>query len=188
MGIPPIAICILKLFKSPFTAEPINIQESGSKLNVPVGIMHGVDDKIVKPQSWVKPPSCFQKKSNFDCIASEQKKIYFSLSNKQNHSSLIAFHNQAVTDTRYFDDALFQNFGGVKHKANAYNNEYICPGLNLVVKEEATADELLGKFPLETIEVTDILPDLSPNIKLIVIAIVTVLALLGFKYWLLLHF
>ena len=183
MGIPPIAIWILKLFHCPFTTQPINIRESGSKLNVPVGIMHGVDDKIVKPQSWVKA-SFLQKKPNFDYIASQQKKIYFSLSNKQNHPPLIAFHNQAVTDTKYFDDALFKNFGGVKKEPNAYNNEYIWPGLNLIVNEQARADELFHKFPLKTIKVTETLPNLPLNLKPITIAVFATLALLGFGYWL----
>lgn len=185
MGIPSIAIWILKLFHSPFTSGAINIRKIGNnKLlkHVPIGIMHGADDKIVKPQSWIKPPF-LQKESNFDCIKSEHKKIYFSLSNKQNHPPLTAFHNQAVTNTEYFDDALFKNFGGVKHNANAYNKQYIYPGLDLVVKEEVTANNLLGKFPLENIKVTETLPDKPPNFKLLIAIVLAVLALLGLGYW-----
>ncbi|NEP12107.1 MAG: hypothetical protein F6K14_18245 [Symploca sp. SIO2C1] len=182
MGIPPIAVWILKLFQSPFTAAPIKISDSGSKLNVPVGIMHGAADKIVKPQSWVKR-SFWQRKPNFDYIASQHKKIYFSLSNEETQPPLVAFHNQAVTETKYFSDALFENFGGVKHGANAYNYQYIWPGLHLVVQEEARADELLDQFPLETIQVTGNLPDKPPNFKPIAIAILVVLALFGFGYW-----
>lgn len=179
MGIPKIAILILKLFKSPFTAEPINIRESGKKLNLPVGIMHGIDDKIVKPESWVKQ-SWFQRKSNFDCIDSEHKQIYFSLSKSPD---LIAFHNQAVTNTDYYDDELFKHFGGVKNGPNVYNDEYIWPGVNLVLREEARADELLDKFPLGTEYVVETLPDKPFDAKLLLAILFTVLALLGLGYW-----
>ncbi len=182
MGIPTIAIWILKLFNSPFTAEPINIRESGSKLNIPVGIMHGIDDKIVKPQSWVKP-SLWQTKPNFDYIASQQKKIYFSLSKS---SDLIAFHNQAVTNTEYFDNNLLKHFGGVKEEPNVYNTQYIWPGLDLVVRESAKADKLLDKFPLGTKYVKETLPEQPLHLQsLRAIASLSILALLGLGYWLL---
>ena len=182
MGIPQIAIWILRLFNCPFVEEPIKIQETGAKLKIPVGIMHGADDRLVRPQAWIKP-RLFQTKTNFDYIASKQKQIYFSLSNEENKPPLIAFHNQAVTDTTFFDDALFKNFGGVKKDPNAYNGEYIWPGLNLVVEEEVKADKLLDKFPLEKIQVQTTLPKQPPNIKLIAIALLGVVALLGLGYW-----
>lgn len=71
-----------KLFHCPFTEEPISIREIGSKLNIPVGIMHGADDKLVKPQSWVKP-SFLETKPNFDYIAS-QRRGRGALSGEQN--------------------------------------------------------------------------------------------------------
>jgi len=183
MGIPLIAIWILKLFKVPFAEAPITIAQTGSKLNIPVGIMHGADDKIVKPESWIKP-SLFKKQANVDYIVSQQKKIYFSLSNNEpSKPPLVAFHNQAVTDTTYYDDALFDNFGGVKEEPNDYNFQYIWAGLNLVVEDQVRADELLDKFPLRTIEVTD---TLSPNPSLLkaIAILMAVLALLGLGYWL----
>ncbi len=182
MGIPLIAIWILKLFKVPFAEAPITIAQTGSKLNIPVGIMHGADDKMVKPESWIKP-SLWKRKTNFDYIVSEHKKIYFSLSNEQNKPPLVAFHNQAVTDTTYYDDALFENFGGVKEELNAYNFQYIWAGLNLVVQDQVRADKLLDKLPLETIEVTDTLPPKPSLLKAIAI-FMAVLALLGLGYWL----
>ena len=150
--------------------------------NIPVGIMHGADDKIVKPESWVKS-SLFKTKTSFDYIASQQKKIYFSLSNKQNHPPLVAFHNQAVTDTTYFDNALFKNVAGVKQEPNAYNFEYIWPDPDKVVKGEARADELLNEFPLETIDVKGASPPKPSFIKVIEL-IPAVLSLLGLGYWL----
>jgi hypothetical protein len=160
MGIPGIAVFILKLLRSPFTLEPITISKTGSKLNVPVGILHGASDNIVQPQLWVKG-SLWSPKPNFEYIASSQKSIYFSLSDKQKQPPLIAFHNQAVTDTKYFDDALFGSFGGVKDQPNAYNDEYIWPGLDFVVTDQLAANDLLSKFPLKSIQVTNILPPQS---------------------------
>ncbi|MEH1904225.1 MAG: hypothetical protein V7L04_23135 [Nostoc sp.] len=187
MGIPRIAIWILKLFRSPFAIAPINISDIGNQLNIPIGIMHGANDDLVKPQSWVNT-SFWQPKSNFDYIASQQKKIYFSLSNKQHQPPLVAFHNQAVTDTTYYDDALFKHFGGVKNGPNDYNKQYVWPGLNLVIKDQVRVDQLLGNFPLQTIEVTDILPEKEWDIKLIVTIIFTVLAVLTLVYWFFSHF
>lgn len=157
MSIPKIAIFILKLFRAPFTLKPITIRDTGPKLDIPVGILHGAADNMVKPKSWIQR-SLWNQKSNFDCIASRKKKIYFSLSNKQVHPALIAFHNQAVTDTTYFDNALFKDFGGVKDEPNAYNYQYIWPGLDLVVENQVEANHLLHHFPLKTIKVTDALP------------------------------
>jgi hypothetical protein len=187
MGIPQSALWILKLFNSPFAEKPINIRTIGSQLTLPIGILHGADDKIVKPESWVKP-GFLQQKSNFDCIASKNKKIYFSLSNKDKkyNPPLIAFHNQAVTDTTYFDDALFNNFGGVKKEPNIYNLQYVWPSLELVVKNQANVDELLDNFnpPGSPVTITDTLPEKPINWKLIAIAIFGGVSLLGLIYWL----
>ncbi|MBR8833845.1 MAG: hypothetical protein DSM106950_07330 [Stigonema ocellatum SAG 48.90 = DSM 106950] len=180
MGIPQIAVFILKLFRSPFTLEPITIRKTGVKLDIPVGILHGADDNIVKPQSWIGR-SLWNQKTNFDSIVSSQKKIYFSLSKKQDNPPLIAFHNQAVTDTTYFNDALFNNFGGVKDEPNAYNYQYIWPGLQLVVENQVEANDLLNQFPLKTIIVTDTLPPLSSRFTLVILLVG--LALLGLAYW-----
>jgi len=180
MGIPQIAVFILKLFRSPFTSKPIAIRDTGLKLDVPVGILHGADDNIVNPQSWIGR-SLWNQKTNFDYIVSSKKKIYFSLSQKQNNPPLIAFHNQAVTDTTYFDDALFKDFGGVKNEPNPYNYQYIWPGLHLVVENQVEANDLLNQFPLLTIKVTDTLPPQSSRLTWIILLVG--LALLGLAYW-----
>ncbi|QSJ20176.1 hypothetical protein JYQ62_16565 [Nostoc sp. UHCC 0702] len=181
-GIPDIAIFILKLLCLPFVRKPINIRNTGHKISVPVGIMHGADDKIIKPQFWIKR-SFWHTKSNFDCIASRDKKIYFSLSNKQTDTPLIAFHNQAVTDTTYFDDDLFKIFGGVKKFPNAYNYEYIWPGLNLVVQEQVRVDKLLDKFPLKTIEVKDSLPPKSIFWKIVIPTVIVFFGLVFYTWF-----
>ncbi|GAB1545198.1 hypothetical protein NUACC21_78740 [Scytonema sp. NUACC21] len=155
LGIPKTVMFVLQLFKSKFTTGAVDIKRTGYCINVPVAILHGDDDKLVKPKVWYKP-SLFNKKSNFDYIESEEKKIYFSLSDKAN--GLFAVHNQAVTDTTYFSDNLFRKFGGSKHQADAYNYEYIWPALDLVIEKQFKASELLDKFPLEKIKVVDKLP------------------------------
>ena len=143
MGIPGFAIWLLKLFGAPFTADPLDIRESGPKLNLPVAILHGLDDTIVPPQLWAASDGS----GAFPAIASQQKALYFASSNPQRNPSLIAFHNQAVTSTQYYDDALFDNFGGVKHGPNAYNSQWIWPALSALFEARATPADLLDHLP-----------------------------------------
>lgn len=179
-GIPKTVTFVLQLLNSRLIRRAIDIKKTGVDIDVPVAILHGDDDKLVKAAAWNKP-GLFSKKSNFDYIASADKKIYFSLSDKQ--EDLFAFHNQAVTDTTYFKDALFRKFGGVKHQANAYNHEYIWSGLNLVIENQVKASELLDKFPLKTIKVVDKLPKKALNIKLVLIAVLSMMGLVGLGYF-----
>jgi hypothetical protein len=181
LGIPKTVTLILQLFNSRLTRGAIDIKKTGLDIDVPVAILHGDDDKLVKAANW-ENPGLFNKKSNFEYIASECKKIYFSLSDRS--QNLFAFHNQAVTNTSYFSDALFKNFGGVKHQANAYNYEYIWSGLNLVIANQIEASELLDKFPLKTIKVVDKLPKTPLNIKLILIASLALIGIAGLGYFL----
>lgn len=182
LGIPKTVTLILQLLNSRLTKGAIDIKKTGLALDIPVAIMHGDNDKLVKPAAWNRT-GLFGKKSNFDYIASADKKIYFSLSDKPQH--LLAFHNQAVTDTKYFSDALFRRFGGVKHEANAYNHEYIWSGLDLVIKNQVKASELLDKFHLKTIKVVDKLPKKGLNLKLILTTVLSLVSLgvLGYFLW-----
>ncbi len=142
MGIPGFAIALLKLFKSPFTNAPITIQKTGDSLEQPVAILHGGSDNIVKPGSWVDKAKG-DPRSNYQAIASAHKAIYFSYSNPDPQLQLIAFHNQAVTDTRYYDAGLFKHFGGVKTQPNAYNFDYVWPGTHQIFSGTATPQDLL---------------------------------------------
>lgn len=117
MGIPGFAIALLKLFGSPFTAEPLRIQGTGACLRQPVAILHGLADTLVPPQQW-DPQGSY---GAYAAIHSHEKALFFASSNPQYNPPLLAFHNQAVTSTKYYDDDLFRYFGGVKHGANAYN-------------------------------------------------------------------
>jgi hypothetical protein len=141
MGIPRFAIAMLRLFGAPFTADPLRIQETGPQLCQPVAILHGAADVLVPPAQWVGPID--GSRTNFSAIASQAKAIYFSCSS----TPLIAFHNQAVTCTRFYDDALFEFFGGVKHGANAYNTAYLWPGALALFGEQVQPQELLGALP-----------------------------------------
>lgn len=143
MGIPGFAIWLLKLFGAPFTADPLDIRESGSKLTLPVAILHGLEDTIVPPQLWAASDGS----GAFAAIASQQKALYFASSNRQSNPTLIAFHNQAVTSTQYYDDALFENFGGVKNGPNAYNSQWIWPALSALFNARATPADLLDHLP-----------------------------------------
>lgn len=183
MGIPGFVILLLKLFRVPFATDPLTIAQTGPDLTLPVGILHGASDEIVKPAEWIKPP-LFSHQTNFDAIASSNKQIYFSLSVEGSDPPLIAFHNQAVTDTNYYDDDLFENFGGVKDGPNAYNTEYIWPGLDLVIQNQAQADALLEQFPLTQIQVTETLTlPPFPWGRLILISLLVLGALAGIGYW-----
>lgn len=152
MGIPRFAIALLKLFGAPFTADPLRIQETGPQLCQPVAILHGADDDLVPPAQWVGPT--VGGGTNFSAIASQAKAIYFSCSDPQASPPLCAFHNQAVTCTRFYDDALFEFFGGVKHGANAYNTAYIWPGALALFGEQVQPQDLLGALPARPFAIT----------------------------------
>ncbi|MDJ0508324.1 MAG: hypothetical protein QNJ64_03560 [Crocosphaera sp.] len=152
LGVPKLALWILGIFRFPFATQPLKIEETGKALNLPVGILHGNDDKIVKPTEWVKPPLS-QEKGAFFSIASTEKNIYFSQSNRP--EDLIANHNQSVTNTTYYSDGFMSNFGGVKKGPNAYNFEYIWPALDAVILNQVSVNKLSNGhgFELENFEV-----------------------------------
>ncbi len=152
MGIPRFAIALLRLFGAPFTADPLRIQETGPQLCQPVAILHGAADDLVPPSQWVGPRAGGG--SNFSAIHTQAKAIYFSCSDPHGQPPLIAFHNQAVTSTRYFDDALFEFFGGVKHGADAYNTAYIWPGALALFGERVQPQDLLGALPERPFTIT----------------------------------
>lgn len=154
LGIPKIALWILAIFGFPFATQPLNIKDTGTELKIPVGILHGNNDTIVKPTEWVTPPRSQQKGSFFDIVSTE-KNIYFSLSNEE--EDLIANHNQSVTNTTYYGDGFMSNFGGVKDGPNAYNYEYIWPALKAIIKDNVRANELSedNGFKLQYLEVVD---------------------------------
>jgi hypothetical protein len=152
MGIPRFAIALLKLFGAPFTADPLRIRQTGPQLCQPVAILHGADDDLVPPAQWVGPTD--GEGTNFSAIRSQAKAIYFSCSNPDAKPPLKAFHNQAVTCTRFYDDALFELFGGVKHGANAYNTAYLWPGALALFGEQVQPQDLLGALPVRPFAIT----------------------------------
>ena len=154
-GIPPQVLGILKFLGFPFATNELDIDTTGESLQkIPVGILHGNDDKIVPPREWVEPDPHTQK-SSFSAIKSTKKKIYFSLSNEK--KDLTANHNQSVTNTTYYGDSFMDNFGGAKEAPNDYNFGYIWSALDAVVKSEVQADQLKDKhgFCLKYFEVVE---------------------------------
>jgi hypothetical protein len=79
MGIPGFAIALLKLFGSPFTAEPLRIQGTGPCLRQPLAILHGLADTLVPPQQWDPHGS----DGAYAAIASPGKALFFAGSNPQ---------------------------------------------------------------------------------------------------------
>jgi hypothetical protein len=69
--------------------------------------------------------------------------LYFASSNQERDPNLVAFHNQAVTSTQTYDDALFQSFGGAKDGPNAYNTAWIWPALTALFSEAVAPPDLL---------------------------------------------
>ncbi len=151
MGIPPQVLPILRFLRFPFATNELDIQETGKALKVPVGILHGNSDKIVPPTEWVKS-TLEKKEGSFFALASTEKKIYFSLSNEE--QDIEANHNQSVTNTTFYGKTFMEGFGGAKKAPNAYNYQYIWPGLNAVITNKVRANQLQdGGFKLEDIEV-----------------------------------
>ena len=180
LGIPGFVMVILKILRVPFATSPLLIRNTGKNVTVPVTVVHGQDDRIVPPESWTVPPRG-QKQSNFQSIAGETNMLYFSLSDKA--ENLIAFHNQAVTSTQYFDDDVFENFGGVKDGPNAFNRDFIWPWVNGVVDSNVMPKDLLGEFPPKKIEVTDSLPPKPQNWRQWLWVFGGAIALAGLGYW-----
>ncbi len=154
LGIPGFALWILRILRFPFATNPLNIKQTGKDLNLPVGILHGNADKLVKPTAWVTPPASAEK-GYFFAIASDKKKIYFSLSDPA--KDLIADHNQSVTNSTYYGNGFMKNFGGAKDAPNAYNYEYIWPALLAVIADNTPVYDLKNGhgFELTEIKVND---------------------------------
>ncbi len=139
MGIPGFVIALLKLFNAPFTADPLRIQDTGPHIQQPVAILHGLADTLVPPQLWAVRGGG----GAFSSVGGPAKALYFASSNQQRDPNLVAFHNQAVTSTKTYDDDLFDAFGGVKHGPNAYNTTWIWPALHLLFQKNADPAALL---------------------------------------------
>jgi hypothetical protein len=152
MGIPRFAIALLKLFGAPFSRDPLRIRDTGPLLTQPVAILHGAADTLVPPSQWVGRSD--GQGSNFAAINSDAKAIYFSCSNQARDPGLIAFHNQAVTSTQYYDDALFRSFGGVKDGPNAYDTTYIWPAALALYGEQVQPQDLLQALPEHPFAIT----------------------------------
>jgi pimeloyl-ACP methyl ester carboxylesterase len=180
LGIPGPVVWVLKLFYVPFATEPLKIKETGPQLTLPVTIVHGASDRIVPPKKWIETP-LFGQQSNYDYIASTTKRLYFSLSDK--NSSLVAFHNQAVTNTGYFSDALFKHFGGIKNGANAYNFDIIWPWLQGVVNNNILPQNLAAQLPPKNVQVSLTLPESRNLWKMILAIIFGFAACAGIGYW-----
>lgn len=132
----------------PFVREPMHIWDTGSSLHVPVGILYGAEDTIAPPNSWEEVPSR-QLESAYDCIASQQKQIYFSHTDTYGQPSLAANHNQSVTDTTYIPDSLARKLGGAKTDLDDFHYRYIWFALDRVIDETIRADQLDTSFELD---------------------------------------
>ncbi len=118
----------------------VQIQNTGSQLNVPVAILHGESDSIVKLKVW---------KEMFQYIKSNQKRLYTSSTDKHGSPNLLATHMQAAVYTRFFPDWMAKCiFGGVGAEDNL-SWHYIWSALDQVVRGEQKADTLvfcMGKW------------------------------------------
>ncbi|MEL4894232.1 hypothetical protein [Crocosphaera sp. Alani8] len=180
LGIPGIAFIILRFFGFPFATQPMSIEETGQSIEVPVGILHGIDDKIVRPTKWVNPPLADQKGSFFS-IKSAAKKIYFSTSSET--KDLQARHNQSTTNTDYYGDRFMANFGGSKDGPDVYNYQYIWPALQAVVTDKVKVDQLADKkgFDLKDFDVVEE-PNPASKLTQTLLVILGVLSLFGVGY------
>lgn len=142
-NLPLIVKVILKEYFgcSPFVLHPLNIRSTGASLSVPVGILYGAEDTIVPPSSWQKV--CLpQFKSAYECIASQQKQIYFSHTDSYGQPPLVANHNQSVTDSTYLPNALAQMLGGAKTALDDFHYRYIWFAFDRVLDGTHRADQL----------------------------------------------
>ena len=114
--------------------KKIAIEDIGPHLNVPVAILHGESDSIVKLKDW---------KEKIHCINSNQKRLYTSLTDKHGSPSMLANHMQAAVYTSFFPDWMSKIIlGGVGVEDNL-NWRYIWSALDQIVRCEKTADSLV---------------------------------------------
>jgi acetyl esterase/lipase len=168
MGIPKLAVWLLRAFGSPFTRMPVTVQGTGPLLKVPVAILHGAADRLVPPATWGsagKGPSI-----NFQAIAAKHKALVFSLSSPAARPPLVAFHNQAVTCTQFFSEDLFDDFGGVKDGPNAYNHELIWPALHGLINGTLTPGNILNKVHPTSFAIAPEPPPTTKKMSLWIIA------------------
>jgi dienelactone hydrolase len=93
---------LIPLGDLPFLTHPVAIQETGVALaNIPIAILIGDSDLFVTPSTW---------EQIWNYIKAPQKKIYISQSDYYYNiyrcdaqSALIAYHNQAVTNSLLVD-------------------------------------------------------------------------------------
>lgn len=141
---------LLKTFfgYKPFVRHPMNIRDTGASLLVPIGMLYGAEDTISPPNSW-QEVSSLEHKSAYDCIASQQKQIYFSHSDTYGQPSLAANHNQSVTDSTYIPNSLAQMLGGAKTALDDFHYRFIWYALDRVVDGTHRADQLYTSFNLD---------------------------------------
>lgn len=124
--------CLLKLFR--LFKTTVDIKCTGPDLNVPVAILHGESDSIVKVQDWQK---------NFKYIGSEQKRLYLSSSDRHGSPSMLANHMQAATYTHFLPNWMAKLvLGGVGAEDNL-NWRYVWFALDRVILGKKRADQLL---------------------------------------------
>lgn len=114
-------------------ADRVNIKETGRALHVPVAILHGNSDTVVKAQAWV---------SYFYWIASTHKQFYCSQSDDHGRPALSADHVQATVDTRFLPDCIAQIFVGGVGRENTLDWRYIWYALDQVIRHGTRADQL----------------------------------------------
>lgn len=145
----PVRLLLKTFLKDmPFVSDPMNIHDTGASLHVPVGILYGAEDTIAPPISWQRVLP-LQRRSAYDCIASQHKQIYFSHTDTYGQPPLDANHNQSVTNTTYLPNALANQLGGAKVALDDFHYRYIWFALDKVIDGTHQADQLETLFKLE---------------------------------------
>lgn len=111
----------------------LTIQETGKALTVPVAILHGNADHIVRLSDWKKP---------FHDIKSHYKQFYYSQSDDHGRPIMKADHMQATVNTGFFPNWMAKSILGGVGVENNLNWRYIWYALDQVIREQSRADQL----------------------------------------------
>lgn len=114
-------------------ADTVDIADTGRAIRVPVGILHGAEDKTVPAQYWQRP---------FSRIVTQQKTMYLSHSDDHGAPALAANHDQATVDTSFLPDWLASVFLDGSGVENNLDWRYVWAGLDQVLRYGARADQL----------------------------------------------
>lgn len=113
---------------------------TGEDITMPVAILHGNDDTIVKSETWQEP---------FQYIATKDKTMFLSFTDEHGYPSMYANHEQATVNTGFVPDWIATSFLNGMGREDNLNWRYIWYALDRAIRFGVKPGELefdMGKW------------------------------------------